>query len=294
MQNDSTQENYSGSMTYEEIMKTDIEMKYPIPDSINCKFCNKELKPSALVSNHRIFIWNYPKWCDCKESIECKDKEEKERKTAIEKEIEEDRIYRLNKKIEIVFKQSKLGERFKTRTFETFKINDSNKKPYRAALKYAENFEEYKKQGIGVMFNGGFGTGKTHLAAAIALYLLNKGIPVIFGTLINLLGKIKETYSDYNESEEKIIDTYCMVDLLVIDDLGKEKPTEWVLEKLYNIVNTRYENNKPIIITTNYNYDELVKRLTVNGNDSTASALASRLNEICRGVLIEGQDYRMM
>lgn len=269
-------------------------MKRPIPESEICKFCSKELFPKGTVIGQEVIMWIGCEPCDCEEYI--RDHEEQQRKIKLEYEqqLEDERMYKLKKRVESVFKQSKLGDRFLTRTFDTFKVNDLNKKPHAAALKYAQNFQEYKKQGIGIMFNGGFGTGKTHLAAAITLHLLNQGIPVIFGTLINLLGKVKQTYSDYSESEENIIDTYCAVDLLVIDDLGKEKPTEWVLEKLYNIINTRYENNKPIIITTNFNYDELVRRLTVNGNDSTAKALASRLNEICRGVLADGQDYRMI
>lgn len=192
-----------------------------------------------------------------------------------------------------MFETSKLGERFKTRTFENFKVNNQNENAYKLAKGFVNNFEKAKEKGLGIMFIGNYGVGKTHLACSIAIELINNGIPVIYGSSISLLGKIRETYeSNINTNEWQLLDLYSNTDLLIIDDLGKEKPSEWVLEKLYYIINQRYENLKPVVITTNYNIDELINRLTTKNNSSTAEAIISRLNEMCTGVFVNDKDYR--
>ena len=80
--------------------------------------------------------------------------------------------------------------------------------------------------------------------------------------------------------------------MLIIDDLEKERPSEWTLEKLFTIVNNRYENNLPIIITTNYNKEKLRKRLLCNNNEEIVDSIISRLYEMCRGIIIFGKDKR--
>ena len=80
--------------------------------------------------------------------------------------------------------------------------------------------------------------------------------------------------------------------MLIIDDLGKERPSEWTLEKLFTIINNRYENNLPVIITTNYNRDKLRERLANNKNYEIADSIISRLYEMCKGLAIYGNDKR--
>lgn len=136
--------------------------------------------------------------------------------------------------------------------------------------------------------------GKTHLACSIANELMKNGISVIYGTLINLLANLKNSYEiNNNISEMEIIKLYENADLLIIDDLGKEKPSEWGLEKLFTIINSRYENNLPVIITTNYSQDLLVKRLSLNGEIETAKSIISRLYEMCYLVKIDDIDHRI-
>lgn len=143
------------------------------------------------------------------------------------------------------------------------------------------------------MFVGTYGTGKTHLACSIAIELIKRKIPTIYGTAITLLSKVRQTYdSNTNINEWELLDLYSNVDLLVIDDLGKEKPSEWVLEKLYHIINQRYENLKPVIITTNYDSITLTNRLSTKDNSSTVEAIVSRLNEMCTGIYMNFEDYR--
>ena len=108
-----------------------------------------------------------------------------------------------------------------------------------------------------------------------------------------MLDCIKNTYKDDEISDKEYIYLYSNVDLLIIDDLGKEKTTEWVLEKLFLIVNNRYNNYLPIVITTNYNRNQLRERLCVNRNYSVVDSIISRLYVMCGGIELIDKDYRM-
>lgn len=135
--------------------------------------------------------------------------------------------------------------------------------------------------------------GKTYLASCIANEIIKNGKAVIFGTLIQLLDFIRDSYSNSEVFDKDYLNLYSSVDLLVIDDLGKEKPTEWVLEKLFLIVNNRYNNYLPIVITTNYNRNQLRERLCINKNYSIVDSIISRLYEMCCGIEIKDDDHRM-
>ena len=149
------------------------------------------------------------------------------------------------------------------------------------------------KERKGLILVGNNGVGKTHLACSIANELIKNGIPIIYGTLINLLAELKNSYdSDNNISEREIIKLYEKVNLLIIDDLGKENPSEWGLEKLFTIINSRYENNLPVVITTNYNRERLRERLANNVNYEIADSIISRLYEMCKGISLNGKDKR--
>ena len=164
---------------------------------------------------------------------------------------------------------------------------------YQSLKDYSERFVNSEER-KGLILTGNNGVGKTHLACSIANELIKNGIPIIYGTLINLLAELKSTYdNDNNISEMEIIKLYEKVDLLVIDDLGKEKPSEWGLEKLFTIINSRYENNLPVIITTNYNQNSLLERLSLNGEIETAKSIISRLYEMCYLVKIDDIDHRI-
>lgn len=271
---------------------------YPkIPEeTYYCKFCNKKLGWKGLVNpfeQFSILSWISVMDCNCIEFLKDKDMRKKiEEQKRIEQEELQRRQDELNK-IKRVFKNSNMTKRGTKRTFNSFEVNKANRKAFEIAKKYTENWEKFKEEGTGLIFIGKFGTGKTHLAFAIANELLNKGIPVVFETLINLMEKIKLGYEkDADLGYYEIIKLYCECDLLIIDDLGKEKLSEWVLEKLFQIINTRYENMLPILITTNYNEKQIIKRLSYNNDGIAAESLVSRLNEVCLEVNMNFDDYR--
>lgn len=264
-----------------------------IPETIQCEFCGKELLPLGRrhILKLEIADWVGHEECQCRKAIQKRTDDLIEDEIKRAQQEEATRRAEFQARVKKLFDQSKLGARFLNRTFDAFKVTEENKLAFESAKKYATDFEKFKVEGIGLNFNGAYGTGKTHLAAAITIDLINRGIPVIMGTTITLLGKFKEAY-DRKESESEIIDLYSTIDLLIIDDLGKERVNEWVLEKLYLIINNRYENNLPLVITTNHNIEDLTKRLSTNQNIDTAEAITSRLWEMCRGVEMTGADWR--
>lgn len=271
--------------------------QYPVK---NCEFCGKELEVIGLYIpktfySHWISKQKYER-CDCEKSKEywkALEQEEERRKI---KEIELKQKEEYQERLNTLMQKSHLGERFINRTFCTFKVDENNQKGYETCLKYSQEFKKLKKQGIGIILRGGYGVGKTHLVSAIAHELMKQGYQPVFGTLINLLGRVRSTYSTNisKETEEEVINSYMKCSLLIIDDLGKEKSSEWTLEKFYQVLNARYEDNKPIAITTNYSMDKLIERLTVNNNIETAEAIVSRIYEMCQGVSISGKDYRKL
>ena len=93
-------------------------------------------------------------------------------------------------------------------------------------------------------------------------------------------------------NEEEVLTAYKTADLLVIDDLGKERATEWSVPILYRIINDRYENMLPTIITTNYNTDSLIEKLTVSGDRETAEAIISRFKGSASCVTMAWEDCR--
>ena len=173
---------------------------------------------------------------------------------------------------------SQIGKRFRSRTFETW---DKSKFPsaYDFCLKYAQEFD--KNNGDGIILMGGAGTGKTHLASAIANYLMHESlVPVKFGTFANLLDKMKLAF----HTDKDVVKQLSEVSMLIIDDLGKEKYTEWAQQVLFQVIDNRYNNELPIIITTNLKPEELRERF--------GEPIVSRLMEMCYGIAMNGDNYR--
>ena len=288
----------SGGMVGARIMSDAPELQglEGVPKSVTCECCGKVNAVEGFVMPSRIIWAPYGARCDCEGSKKKRAEEEALRKAREEAEakIKADELER--RRVESLIGASGMGERFRQRAFETFKETDGN----RQALAFARNFTEHfdgleKKLGRnGLFLTGGLGTGKTHLAAAIANDLLSKGHPVICMTMIDLLDRIKRTFRERDSEDGEVLGLYKRVALLVIDDIGKELPTDWAISTIYNIVNGRYEANLPIVVTTNYSGDELIARMTPKdtGDDMTARATVDRLVEMCVGVELSGESWR--
>lgn len=223
-----------------------------------------------------------PTPCACRQKqIDEYERREKERK----RRAKADRINKL-------FENSRLKKRFRKRTFESFRTSAKTLKAYQKALSYAQNFEKYASRGHGLFFYGGYGSGKTHLSAAITNYLVPQGHSVIFATAPDILLKLRDAYGDNGQmknSEYLLIKSLSECDLLILDDVGKEKTTDWASEKFYSIINARYEDELPTIITSNLTPVEIEPKLGEAGG-----AIFSRLRECCESVHTGTEDYRII
>ncbi len=265
-------------------------------DFIECEYCKNKLYRKTiewkLYGTKRVMTLDYER-CKCKNAQEHWKEYDLKRIRMLEEERKLELMQEFSRKVEKIIKNSKMSKRNLSYKFENFEPNTSNKKVFNNLKNYSEKLVNgIEKKGLILVGNNG--VGKTHLACSIANKLIENGIPVIYGTLINLLAELKNSYEiDNSISEMEIIKLYENVDLLIIDDLGKEKPSEWGIEKLFTIINSRYENNLPVIITTNYNQNSLVQRLSINGEIETAKSIISRLYEMCYLVKIDDIDHRI-
>lgn len=188
-------------------------------------------------------------------------------------------------KIEKLLKESGMGKKFYRRTFKSFERNEDNEKAYQQAASFAKEFPNSQ----GLFFAGTVGVGKTHLAAAIANHLIGKMHTVYFGSITKIITKVKETFSKKSDITEGDLLNMLIndVDLLIIDDIGKENSTEYSNTFLYHLINELYEEDKPIIITTNLMPSELKIKLGERGD-----AVMSRILEMTIPVAITGKDWR--
>ena len=265
-------------------------------DYIECEYCKNKLYRKTidwnLYGTKRVMKLDYER-CNCKDAQKYWNEYDMKKLQMLEEEKKLRMMQEFANKVDKIIKNSKMSKRNLNYKFENFEVNSNNKKVYQSLKEYSEKLANSVER-KGLILVGNNGVGKTHLACSIANELIKNGIPIIYGTLINLLAELKNTYDVYNNiSEMKIIKLYEKVDLLIIDDLGKEKPSEWGLEKLFTIINSRYENNLPVIITTNYDQNSLINRLSINGEIETAKSIISRLYEMCYLVKIEDRDHRI-
>lgn len=240
-------------------------------------------------------MWQpYPAKCDCAEAVADYERQKREKEEREARQKEEERRAWIKARTKKLLGDSGIKKRFQQRTFDNF-VRDTRgrEEAYRTAKEYADNFAENFSSGTGLYIEGTNGTGKTHLAAAIALQLIEQGIPVICKTSSDLLTDIKKTYDSEGANEAEVLDIYKRVDLLVIDDLGKELCSDWSMSTLYSILNDRYEDMKPTIVTTNYNGKDLERALTPKGCDNTKIvAIISRLREVSRVLTMAWDDAR--
>jgi DNA replication protein DnaC len=183
--------------------------------------------------------------------------------------------------------RSGLSKRMRGYTFANFKpyFSPSAARAAEKVENYLRSWEENREFGKGLYFCGGVGTGKTHLAVAVMNELMQrKRVPSLFVTVPEFLDNLREAYMIPGRDLDEWMDTVKNADLLVLDDLGSERPTEWVRERLFVIVNHRYREVLPTLFTSNIGPRDLATQL--------GERTASRIIAMCDWISLEGDDYR--
>jgi DNA replication protein DnaC len=152
--------------------------------------------------------------------------------------------------------------------------------------------DEYPAVDRGLLLMGTVGVGKTHLATAILRGLVERGVSCLFYEFGALLKEIQNSFNPVSQiSELKVLAPVYEAEVLVLDELGASKPTDWVRDTMMQIIGTRYNNRKLTIFTTNYS-DTRRNPQEETLEDRIGVRLRSRLYEMCKTVIVEGEDYR--
>ena len=277
------------------------------PEPVACEYCGRlRYTRGFRLAGHVVWSVLGPEPCGCPRAAAEYQKRlaDQEAERAAEKRAEAEKKAR--ELVQRIVGESGIGARFRSRCFDNFKITEDNRKALEAAKRYAEGFDRLLPQREGpppgrngLFISGPPGTGKTHLAVAIANQLMAGGKAVICMTMIDLLERIRRTFHvrDGQKGDEgEVLRVYKTVPLLVIDDMGKEPPTDWAMSTVYNIINGRYEACLPVIVTTNYGTKGLIARMTPRDtrDDTTARATLDRLMEMCGSITLTGESWRRM
>lgn len=233
-------------------------------------YCGKCRKPKEAYFPEGKSLFGrdrHPKECDCqrkrRETLETADRERKHR----------EEVERLKRK---GFTDPAMREW----TFE----NDNGKCPQmHNAHSYVERWEQIKEENHGLILWGNVGTGKSYFAGCIANALMEREVSVCMTNFALILNDLAASFKDRNE----YISRLCSFPLLILDDFGMERGTEYGLEQVYNVIDSRYRCGKPLIVTTNLTLEELQ-----NPEDTPHARIYDRLSEMCTPVRFTGENFR--
>lgn len=162
----------------------------------------------------------------------------------------------------------------------TFEADDGSVPAMEKARAYVSHWDEVRKKNVGLLFYGDVGTGKTYIAAAIANELLNQGKKVLMRDFTEI-----SNISAFDSDE--YVRSLSAYDLLVLDDLGAERTTEFAMQNVFNVVNRRMESGKPLIVTTNKSMDDLK-----NPKELTDKRIYDRILAMCTPIFVGGNSKR--
>ena len=206
--------------------------------------------------------------CKCEVERRAKEKEQEEKQELLE---------RIKKYRKMGFPQSQMEE-------WTFENDDKgNERLSNMAMRYVNNFDDFYKDGKGLLLYGGVGTGKTYIACMIANALIDKGYPVLVTNFARILSTLQGTFD-----KQEYLDSLNQFKLLVIDDLGVERETSYAKEQVYNIIDSRYRAGLPMIITTNLTMQKMATETEI-----TDKRVYDRIIERCFPVEVAGESRRM-
>ncbi|HEX4947743.1 MAG TPA: ATP-binding protein [Blastocatellia bacterium] len=193
---------------------------------------------------------------------------------------------------------ARIPKRYEACRFDTYQPQNRTlpQQKSQANARMAAEFlvKEYPNHEVGLLFIGPCGVGKTHLATSIIRALIEqKRIPCLFYDFRDLLKEIQDSYNPISQSSElRVLAPVYEAEVLVLDELGASKPTDWVRDTMTQIINKRYNDKKLTIFTTNY-LDKVANANEETLTDRVGMRLRSRLHEMCKVIEITGDDYRL-
>lgn len=187
-------------------------------------------------------------------------------------------------KIQRLRNASLLDEKLRGATFGAFKVTKYNERNLKLCRRYAMKFDQMVEKDQGLIFWGSVGTGKSFAAACIANYLLDRKVPVVMTSFVKLL----EVFQSGRDEETSILNRLGYAKLVIFDDLGAERGTDYALEKVYNIVDSRYRKNLPMILTTNLTIEDMKSEV-----DMRYRRIYDRVFETCYPMQFTGPSWRM-
>ena len=231
-------------------------------------YCAKCHTPRQCVIHHGDRIVTPPVMCDCQRTVEEK------AEAAFQKRQEEFRIERM--------KASGLQDRYlHDYTF----ANDKGYNPeIKKAQQYVAEWAMMKENCIGLLLWGNVGTGKTFIAACIANALIEKGVSVLMTNFSKILNSLSGMF---DVDRNNFIESFNRYSLLIIDDLGIERNSDFALEQVFNVIDSRYRSKKPLIVTTNLTLDELK-----HPKDLAHARIYDRVLERCVPLKVNRQNIR--
>ena len=180
--------------------------------------------------------------------------------------------------------EARLPRKYQDVAFDRFPVTEMPGPVVQATRRFCRDIDASLDEGKGIWFVGDVGTGKTTLAMLVSKAAITAGRSVAIYSLPRLLNIVRESIGS-EEGKLELLDRLATVDLLHLDDVGAEHQTDWVLEQLYSIVNTRYEDEKSLVVTTNLDPDSLAEEI--------GARTVSRIIEMCGDPLpLFGADHR--
>jgi len=259
----------------EEVLKEDEFLgEDGLPHCKNCK-------------DRRVFVSEDESMC-LRGMCKCQEEEKK-------RQEEEERRQRRIMRFQLNVQNSLIGERYREVRFSTATITESNRIAFEKCANYARNYQEVMSQNIGLYIYGDNSSGKTYLTACLCNELIWNGAECVYTNLASILSEIRSSYDKNGMGECRLLRRLGEYDFVFLDDLGKEflgrefnaASSKWAEEKLFEILNARYNAKKPTIFSSNYSLKELASLLNLD------NAILARIDEMATRVIkLEGDDFR--
>ena len=234
-------------------------------------YCGKCHTPKEAYFSKETAQWlghdRHPAECDCQRAA----REKREAAESRQKHLE---------KVEDLKRRGFTDPAMRNWTFE----HDNGRNPQmKHAHRYVDKWAEVRTKNIGLLLWGGVGTGKSFFAGCIANALMEQEVSVRMTNFASILNDLSNSFSGRND----MVDRLCSYPLLIIDDFGIERGTEYALEQVYNIIDARYRSKKPLIVTTNLTLTDLK-----NPQDVAHARIYDRLRSMCSPICFAGENLR--